>query len=331
MIVLLEPPAPPGFTSGGYRYNREVGMRLERDGTGRRVAVSSDALVDALDDVSADVSADDVALVDSAYLGALRDAPVEALRRTAGARMLLHYRPSENPLLAADARVAWRAVEAAWCGAVAGVVATGDAIAARLAADHPAVAITVAPPGMDPRFEALRATRRPRDDDGERTVVAVGPITPAKAQRDVVVAAARLARERPVRVVLVGDRPDAAYAEAVAEAAGDARLSFAGVVPIEALIDLYATADAFVSASPFESYGMAVTEAAASGLPVVAVRAGAVERVVRAPVDPGDVDAITDRLRRALAGEPTTHPIDYPTWDDTARGVSDACTSGGDA
>lgn len=325
MIALLEPPAPPGFTSGGYRYNREVGDRLERDGAGRRIAVEPAALVATLDDCTDDV----VPLVDSAFLGALRDAPVDALRRCPRARFLLHYRPSENPVLSTDAREAWRAVEAAWCDAVAGIVATGDAIASRLAADCPGVPITVAPPGMDARFFALRATRRPRVGAGTRTVVAVGPITAAKAQRDVVAAAARVAEERPIRVVLVGDRPDGSYARAVERAAGRARLDMIGVVPIESLIDLYATADAFVSASPFESYGMAVAEAAASGLPVVAVRAGAVERFVRAPVEPGDVDALADRLRDALDGAPTTHAIDVPDWDACARRVRAAC--GGDA
>jgi alpha-1,6-mannosyltransferase len=81
------------------------------------------------------------------------------------------------------------------------------------------------------------------------------------------------------RLVIVGDGSLAP--RLAAEAAGDDRIH---VLPFEsdrgALATLLAAADVYVSAMPYETFGLAVVEAQACGLPVLGVRAGAmIDRV----------------------------------------------------
>ncbi len=87
-------------------------------------------------------------------------------------------------------------------------------------------------------------------------------------------------------------------------------------MPEAALPGYYAAADLYVWPAVREAYGLAMLEAAAAGLPVVAGREGGVEEVVldgvtgvlTAPGDPGAFAAAIDRLlaepeRRLAMGE----------------------------
>ncbi|MBI5257445.1 MAG: glycosyltransferase family 4 protein [Burkholderiales bacterium] len=85
------------------------------------------------------------------------------------------------------------------------------------------------------------------------------------------------------------------------------RVRLHGEVSAPALQALYAQADAFVLATYFEGYGMALAEALAHGLPVVSTTAGAIPDTVPADagllVPPGDVAALRAALA-ALLDEP---------------------------
>jgi len=76
----------------------------------------------------------------------------------------------------------------------------------------------------------------------------------------------------------------------------------------DALARLYASSDIYVTAGPHETFGLAVVEAQASGLPVVGVRAGAlIERVPEevgylSPVD--DPDAMAANIKRTYKNLP---------------------------
>jgi glycosyltransferase involved in cell wall biosynthesis len=90
----------------------------------------------------------------------------------------------------------------------------------------------------------------------------------------------------------------------------EARVALVGDLDERALSECYARADAFVLATLHESYCMAVAEAVARGLPVVATDTGAIGDVVGrtdAPaqpagliVPPGDLDALTDALSQVI-------------------------------
>jgi glycosyltransferase involved in cell wall biosynthesis len=84
----------------------------------------------------------------------------------------------------------------------------------------------------------------------------------------------------------------------------DARVDVTGELGGEALEARYARADAFVLATLHETYGMAVAEALARGLPVIATKTGAIPSLVGEEagllVAPGDADALAAALSRFL-------------------------------
>ncbi len=81
-------------------------------------------------------------------------------------------------------------------------------------------------------------------------------------------------------------------------------MSFVGDLDAEALAVCYDGADVFVLATLQETYGMAVSEALARGLPVVTTTTGAIPRLVGPDagllVPPGDVEALADALSRVI-------------------------------
>ncbi len=87
--------------------------------------------------------------------------------------------------------------------------------------------------------------------------------------------------DREWRLIVVG--AGAARADAVAALAGlgAERVTYAGALPPEGLPAFYAAADVLVWPAVNEAYGMAVLEAQAAGLPVVAGRVRGVADVVR--------------------------------------------------
>jgi glycosyltransferase involved in cell wall biosynthesis len=134
----------------------------------------------------------------------------------------------------------------------------------------------------------------------------VARIEPWKGQPDTIAAFAQLAARHPAaHLLIVGDGGGRAACEAQACAAGlTDRIHFLGFrsdVPW-----LLTALDLFCHPSRSEAFGLAVAEATATGLPVVAYADGATPEVVAdgetgllAPV--GDVDALAAALDRLLA------------------------------
>jgi glycosyltransferase involved in cell wall biosynthesis len=94
---------------------------------------------------------------------------------------------------------------------------------------------------------------------------------------------------------------------ALLRALGDDRVRLAGLIPEEALPPVYAAADLYVWPALREAYGLAMLEAQAAGLPVVAGQGGGVAEVVAdgrsgvltAPGEPGAfARAVRDLLAR---------------------------------
>jgi glycosyltransferase involved in cell wall biosynthesis len=123
-------------------------------------------------------------------------------------------------------------------------------------------------------------------------------------------------RTRAWQLLVAGDGPARAEIEAALNRIGPTRVAFAGAVPEAALPAYYAAADLYVWPAVREAYGLAMLEAAAAGLPVIAGREGGVEEVVRDGVtgvltparDPAAMAAAIDRLltereRRAAMGK----------------------------
>lgn len=147
------------------------------------------------------------------------------------------------------------------------------------------------------RADALAREKR---HDGEVTVISVARLVPEKGL-DVMLRAAAAAG---VRAVVVGSGPERARLEAIASGA-----DFAGELPSERVAEAYVGADIFALLSAHDPWGVAVNEAAASGLPLVlSDRVGAAADLLRNGengmlVPYGDTDAAATAFR-ALADDP---------------------------
>lgn len=120
------------------------------------------------------------------------------------------------------------------------------------------------------RSEKLRAEWGARNQ--HTVLVMVSRLSPEKGVDLVIKSFKALQREqlqRAVKLVIVGDGPDRARLEALAEDSKD-DIIFAGAKTGEALSQHYASGDVFVFASQVETFGNVVVEAMASGLPVYA-------------------------------------------------------------
>ena len=160
-----------------------------------------------------------------------------------------------------------------------------------------------------PRADTRRALGIPAD----RFVVGwIGRMTGVKRTDDVLLAV-RALRERGVDTVLcmVGDGPDRDAVERRAHQLGIVRDSlFLGYQ--EEVASYYAAFDALILPSANEGTPVSAIEALGGGRPVVATRVGGVPDVVRDGIDgflvePGDVDAMAERLSALAADPPLRH------------------------
>src|SRR5439155_720162 len=108
--------------------------------------------------------------------------------------------------------------------------------------------------------------------DGELGIGIVARLDPIKAIDVLLEAFARVALARPrARLIVIGGGPEAGRLHALARSLGiDSRVRFTGAVPDAAR--LLGGLDLYVSASRREGLSLAVLEAMALGLPVVATR-----------------------------------------------------------
>lgn len=114
-------------------------------------------------------------------------------------------------------------------------------------------------------------------------------------------------RKYPKCVLIIGGKgPDRPRLTSLVNALGlEQSIHFAGYIPETSLPDYYSASDIFVFHSTYETFGIVIAEAMASGKPVVSVRSTAIPDVVQEgrtgllsePLDPLDMAAkITDLL-----------------------------------
>jgi 1,2-diacylglycerol 3-alpha-glucosyltransferase len=201
-------------------------------------------------------------------------------------------------------------VQAAALRLSAGFAAQADAVLApsavirdELHARGVRTPIAVVPTGVD--LERCRpgdraAARRSLGvAEDEPLVLYVGRLDREKSVDRVLVAFERVASTIPAaRLVLVGHGTEAERLRRLAAGLPVARrIRFVGLKPHDSLAECYQAADVFLFASETETQGLVLAEAAACGLPAVAVDAAGCDEVVR----DGDTGVLTKGDPTALA------------------------------
>ncbi|MFI6280239.1 glycosyltransferase family 4 protein, partial [Streptomyces sp. NPDC050988] len=230
----------------------------------------------------AELADDTVVLLDGIVACAVPEIVIpeaERLRLVVLVHLPLGDETGLTPALAADLD----ARERRTLRSVPAVVATSEWAARRLVAHHGLAPdrVHVAAPGAD--IAPLAS-----GTDGVSRLLCVASVTPRKGQHRLVEALAAVT-DLPWTCVLVGgldhDPEYVAGLRALIEQHGlGDRLHLAGPQSGAALDASYASADLMVLTSYAETYGMAVTEALARGIPVLATDVGGLpEAVGRAP------------------------------------------------
>ena len=324
--------------TGGYGYAREVIAALRARGW----EVDLLDLGDAFPRVDADqrahalkcllnTPADVPVVVDGLALGVLPQ-EAQAASRSHCLIALVHHPLALETGLSVEAANALRVSETQALAATLHVITTDQSTAAVLAADYavPPARISVALPGT------RRMSRPQVRREGPVRVLAVGAVVPRKGY-DLLVRALAELDDLDWRLTIVGDRTRSSGAVAeldrlINKLGLAQRITCTGTISSAQLDALHRDADLFVQSSWFEGYGMALADAIAYGLPVIATRTGAAPWLV-APdagllIAPGGSVALTHALRRLIGDAALRERYammaraaaqNLPTWDDTAQ------------
>ena len=149
---------------------------------------------------------------------------------------------------------------------------------------------------------ALRQRFAP--DDGTSLVIHVSNFRPVKRIDAVMEVFARISRQVPARLLLLGDGPEVGTAYRLGR-----ELQIAHLVEIlgaqEDVIPLLSASDVFLLPSQQESFGLAALEAMACEVPVVASRVGGLPEVIEHGVtgflhEPADLDGMAESALSVL-------------------------------
>lgn len=279
-----------------------------------------------------------MALIDGLAFGAMPDVVIrEALRLQLVA--IVHHPLALETGLDAETAALLEASEKRALTAARIVIVTSRATADGLSRYQvPRDLIAVAEPGTD-RAPAARGS-------GSRDValLCVASVVPRKRHERLVLALDSIP-ERNWRLTCAGslDRDPATSARlrTMVEALGlSERITFVGEENEEGLAMLYDASDVFVLPSEYEGYGMALAEALARALPVIATpTGGAVDLIGRGAdaagilVEAGNRQELQRALsriigdreeRRRLAAAAKRRRDQIPTWHDTCERIVEA-------
>jgi glycosyltransferase involved in cell wall biosynthesis len=334
--LVLVVPADVLKPTGGNRYDRSLAAALRELGTEveQRLAPGDWPVATATDRdrLAQLVHAPDPVLVDGLVACGAPGAVARAVAGGCRVHVLVHMPLALEPRPGRPA-ADLQALEREALHAATGIVTTSRWTAAHLHDRHGLDGVAIAPPGADPA-PASAGSSPPR-------LLQLGAVTPVKDQLTVVDALARV-RDLAWTADLTGPLDvDPAYTARVTAALDRHRLldrvRLTGPVAGAGLQQAWDAADLLLLPSRAETWGMAVTEGLARGVPaVVSLGTGAQEALGRAPdgsvpgaaVPAGDPDALAaairdllgpgrERARRAARARRRT----LRSWQHTARDV----------
>ena len=295
--------------TGGYIYDRRIveGLRARDwsvdvqslDETFPRPTAAAVAEAEA---VFASIAAGTVVVVDSLAVGAIPEI-LEQHRSRLHIVALMHLPLAADIGIGNETAAQFAIAERRALGAASLVIVTGRATLPLISGyDVPPSRVVVVEPGTQPACLA-RGSGSPRVE-----LLSVGTLNPGKGHEQLLCALAEVT-SRQWHLTCAGSLtrhpPTVARIRAIIQERQLAdHVSLVGDLDIDQLEEHYARADVFVLATLRETYGMAVAEALAHGLPVVSTSTGAIPALVGTEagllVAPGDVHALSDALSRVI-------------------------------
>jgi glycosyltransferase involved in cell wall biosynthesis len=344
--LVLIVPGKLETATGGYAYDRRMVAGLRARGWSVAVREIDDSFPSPTSaarhqaaGVLAAIPDGSSVLIDGLALGAM---PSEVEREAARLRLiaLVHHPLAAETGIDMDTAVALEASERRALAAASLVVVTSRATAAALKGygvgpDR----IVVVEPGTD------RAPLARGSQGADLHLLCVAVLIPRKGHEVLFRALAMMPRLE-WRLTCVGSpERDPSMAErlrVLLRSEGlEERVTLAGEVDPATLAALYDGADIFVLPTLHEGYGMAVAEALARGLPVVATATGAIVDLVTPSagllVPPGDRDALAAALALVLGDAHVREELTrgarrvrdrLPSWEDASARMSEALEMG---
>lgn len=159
-----------------------------------------------------------------------------------------------------------------------------------------------------PDEEKRRTLRSQYAAEGEKLILHLSNFRRVKRVSDVVEVFARVAKQVPARLMLIGDGPDRSIAEHLALTHGIAdRIHFLGKQ--DSVQELLPLGDLLLMPSEMESFGLAALEGMACGVPCIATRVGGVPELVEDGVNGllyavGDVEGMAAGAAELLKDAP---------------------------
>ncbi|MEE4378366.1 MAG: glycosyltransferase family 4 protein [Candidatus Competibacteraceae bacterium] len=296
--------------TGGYLYDKKIISGLAALGWSVTVHALSEGFPhpDAAElaearNVLSGIADHSLVIVDGLALGGMPDLISEQADRLRFIGLVHHPLAEETGLNARERMQLYHSERAALIS-VARVIVTSPATARTLQQEYAVTAnrIGVVLPGTDPAPQARGS------DSQSLSLLCVASFTPRKGHAILLEALAQL-QDRPWRLVCIGslDR-DTETVHAIKQQLDSLNLRdrielISDLEPFQ-LAEYYQRSDLFVLPSYLEGYGMALSEALASGLPIVSTTGGAIPETVPADagllVPPGDSKALRDVLERLM-------------------------------
>ncbi|MGH9802746.1 MAG: glycosyltransferase family 4 protein [Blastocatellia bacterium] len=198
--------------------------------------------------------------------------------------LLVHYLPSLNPSLEQASMRQNKHLENQAIRNCGRLIATGFTLFRILAKCYPDKALFLCRPGVDNFFRARAQNEARPENSPNIDLISVANVLPDKGYLDLLEALTHLTALPWTWHIAGSQHVDPAFSECFRKTAFAMRLIprivFHGPLGQERLALLLAEMDLFVQASRQESYGMALAEAVAAGLPVISTDTGAAEELI---------------------------------------------------
>jgi glycosyltransferase involved in cell wall biosynthesis len=310
-------PGDPETRTGGYEYDRRIVAGLRARGWTVNVLSLPGDWPNPDAAAHAAAAAQLAALPDESWVAVdgLAFGAMPRLAATEQSRLrliaLVHHPLAAETGIGAEQAARLCKSERAALAAARGAIVTSAATAAQLRVEYGVSAerIAVVEPGVDRAHSDARfTTRRPMRADSPSRLLYVATVTPRKAHLTLIDAVGLLA-DRDWELHCIGSlerdpRATQALRERIDATGLGNRVHLRGELDGAVLSCEYNAADIYVSAALYEGYGMAVAEALAHGVPVVATRVGAAPALLANGagllVRPGDAAELAAALARLL-------------------------------